>query len=122
MRKPKIPTDKWGGVEEVDKWYREEKDIEIAKKLNAIRLLMRGESAIKTAEVLGVCEATIRNWRTAWDKKGREGLKPAFKGRNSKVTESIRADISEVIEIRQEIDGRTVTGYLIHGYLKKNTV
>lgn len=121
MRKPKLPDNRWGELEEVEQWYRKEKDINLKSRLNAIRLLMKGLPLKDVAEVIGVSRRTLGNWRRQWDESGKEGLKSQHKGRKSKVTPAMRADIEEVIEIKQEIDGKIVTGYLIHGYLKKNT-
>ena len=117
----KYPTEKWGGSEEVEKMYRSEKDARLSMRLNAIRLLMNGRPRKEVAEYLGVCETTVGLWKNLWDQGGKEALKPRNKGRKSKVTEDIRADIHEIVEIKREIDGRTVTGYLIHGFIKKNT-
>ena len=117
----KYPTEKWGGSEEVEKMYHSEKDARLSMRLNAIRLLMNGRPRKEVAEYLGVCETTVGLWKNLWDQGGKEALKPRNKGRKSKVTEDIRADIHEIVEIKREIDGRTVTGYLIHGFIKKNT-
>ena len=91
------------------------------QKLNAIRLLMKGHSQKDVAEMLGVSSATVRNWRTNWDHDGKEGLKTKHKGSRSRITPEIRAEIEEIIEVKREINGRTVTGKLIVGYIKKNT-
>ncbi len=112
---------KWGDLGEVDKMYREEKDAKLAKKLNAIRLLMMDRPRKEVAEILGVCVTTIGHWKNRWDQSGKDGLKSAKKGRISKVTDDIRAEIQEIVEIKREINGRMVTGRLIHGRLKKNT-
>jgi transposase len=117
----KYPSKKWGGPEEIESMYRKEKDVRLSIRLNAIRLLMIGRPKKEVAQYLGVSVATIGNWKTLWDQGGKESLKPQNKGRKSKVTDDIKADIKEIIEIKREIDGRTVTGYLIHGYIKKNT-
>ena len=117
----KYPDERWGNLEEVEGMYRTEKDMCISKRINAIRLLMQGRSKKEIAEFLGVSVATVGNWRTLWDQGGKESLKSKNKGRKSKVTDHIKADIQEIVEIKREIDGRTVTGYLIHGYIKKNT-
>jgi len=117
----KYPSEKWGRPEEVEKMYRGEKDVRLSIRLNAIRLLMNGRPKKEVAEYLGVSVATVGNWKTLWDQGGKEALKPKNKGRKSKVTDDIKADIQEIVEIKREIDGRTVTGYLIHGYIKKNT-
>jgi len=117
----KRPDPVWGRLKDVERWYREEKDAKFGQKLNAIRLLMQGKKQLDVAEVLGVSVATVRNWRTRWDKGGKEALKPRHTGSQSIITEDIRADKEEVIEIKKEINGRTITGYLIQGYLKKNS-
>ncbi len=117
----KKPTTKWGDLATVTRWYKKERDARMSQRLNAIRLLMKGETQTKVAELLDVSVATIRNWRSRWDKAGKEGLIPEHIGSRSKVTGGIRLEIKEIIEIKQEIDGQTVTGKLIHGHIKKNT-
>ena len=121
MRRTKKPDPAWGSLKDIERWYREERDAKLAQKLNAIRLLMQDKRQVDVAEVLGVSIATVRNWRTRWDKGGREGLKPRYTGSRSIITEDIRADIEKVVEIKKEINGRTITGYLIQGYIKKNS-
>ncbi len=115
------PDKKWADLKTVEKWHRKEKNIDLAKKLNAVRLLMKGKTQKEVAEVIGVSVATIRNWRTNWNQKGKEGLKSDHKGFKPKITDDIRLEIEDIIEIKQEINGKTVTGKLIHGYIKKNT-
>lgn len=116
-----LPEEKWGTCHEIEGWLREEKDKEIGDRLNAVRLLMKGYHRKEVAEVIGVCEATVKNWRNLWNEGGKEGLRSRYKGRKSKVTEDIRVEIEEIIDIKREINGRTITGKLIHGYIKKNT-
>lgn len=117
----KRPDERWGSLEDVEGWYRREKEMKLKQKLNAIRLLMKGRQRKEVADVLGVCEATVKKWRERWDKNGLEGLRAKHKGSKSKVTPDMRAEIEEIIEVKHEIDGRTVTGKLIVGYIKKNT-
>ncbi len=117
----KYPDTKWGEVEDVERMYRREKDAGLARKLNAIKLLMKGRAKKEVAEILDVSVATIGNWRDRWNREGKEGLKSKNKGRRSRVSDDMKADIREIVEVKREINGRTVTGYLIHGYLKKNT-
>jgi transposase len=117
----KYPDEKWGRLEEVGQMYREQKNAKMKTKLNAIHLLMKGRPRKEVAEILCVCETTIGHWRNQWNRAGKEGLKSQRKGRKSKVTDDIKAEIKEIVEIKREINGRTVTGFLIHGYLKKNT-
>lgn len=115
------PDEKWGNPQEVEQMYRKEKDANLAKRLNTIRLLMMGRPMTEIAMALGVSVRTIGNWRDRWNQGGKETLKSRNAGTKSKVTEEMKAEIEEVIEIKREINGRTVTGHLIHGYLKKNT-
>ncbi len=115
------PDSQHGGLDEVERWYRSEKDATLAKKLNVIRLLMKGQKVREVAEALGVCVATIRNWRARWNREGKDGLKSQYKGSKSRITEDIRLEIMDIIEVKQEIGGRTVTGKFIHGRIKKNT-
>jgi len=105
---------------EVEQLYRRERNPRLARKLNAIRLLLMGERQEDAALAVGVSVATVRNWTKAWNAAGKEGLLDHFKGRNSRVTPEFRAEIEGVIEIKREINGRVITGRLIHGTLKKN--
>lgn len=118
----KRPDERWGSLEDVEGCYHRERDAKLKQKLNAIRLLMKGHKRKEVAEVLGVCEATVKKWRERWDNSGLEGLKTRHKGSESRVTPEMKAEIEEIIEVKREIDGRTVTGKLIVGYIKKNTI
>lgn len=121
MKTPKKPSTIWADLETVENWYRVETNLEMSKKLNAIRLLMKGESQKSIAELLGVKPSTIRNWRKQWDDHGRTGLYPQKRGRPSKVTEEMRQDITEFVEITREINGEIITAKKIVGYIKKNS-
>ena len=108
-----------GSLEDVTHWYKKEKNILLATKLNAIRLLMMGTPQNEIAKVLSRDVSTIRNWCVRWNNNGLEGLKANHKGSKSKVTKAMRVNIEEIIEIKEQIDGRIVTGKLITGYIKK---
>jgi len=121
MRKPKPPNPQWGSQEEVTRWYQAERDAPLKTKLNAIRLLMEGVAVPDVAQAVGSSVATVRNWRARWDLAGKEGLKEGRRGPVSQISPEIRAEITEIVEIKREINGKTITGKLIVGYLKKNT-
>ncbi len=115
------PTEKWGTLSEIEALYKKEKDAILANKLNAIRLMMSGYPRKEVAFILNVSESSIKNWRTAWNEAGLEGLKTHYPGSVSKVDRQMRTEIKEIIEVKRNINGRIVTGKLITGYLKKNT-
>jgi len=115
------PDTRFGDLEEVARLCRRERDARLSERLHAIRLLMSGESQSETARVLNVSIATIRAWTARWNQAGLEGLRPRHQGSRSRLTPEVELDIRGVIEVQHEIDGRIVTGKLIHGYLKKNT-
>jgi transposase len=117
-----LPEKQYGYEAEIENCLKKERDSKIVKKLNAIRLLMNGYSQQEVALICGVKRETIWTWVTKWNQGGKEALKNKNKGSVSMITPEIMADISEVIEIKREINGRTVTGKLIHGYLKKTTI
>lgn len=121
MRKPKPPNAQWGSLEELTRWYQTERDASLKTKLNAIRLLLEGVAASDVAQAVGSCVATVRNWRARWDQAGKEGLKEGRRGPGSRITPEIRAEIKDLVEIKREVDGKTITGKLLVGYLKKNT-
>ena len=49
----KRPDERWGSVEDVERWYRREKDMNLKQKLNAVRLLMKGRQRNEAADVPG---------------------------------------------------------------------
>lgn len=120
MSKLILPSKKWGNLKTVEKMYKQEKNGTVKVRLNAIRLLMLGESQKEIAKAIGVHVGTIRSWRYRWNNQGKEGLKNNQKGRKSKITHEMRLEIEGIIEIKREINGQIVTGKLIHGFLKKN--
>jgi transposase len=115
------PDKRFGDLQTVTRLCRQERDARLSQRLHAIRLLMSGEAQGETARVLAVSSATIREWTVRWNQAGLEGLRPRHQGSHSRMTPGIELDIREVIEVQHVIDGRVVTGRLIHGYLKKNT-
>jgi len=121
MRNPIPPDPKWGNLEEVTALYRAERCARVKTRLNAIRLLIEGAEVQATAKAVGACVATVRNWRTRWNRAGKEGLKDSHKGSVSRIDSAMRAEIKQIVEVTKEIDGKTVTGKLIVGHLKKNT-
>ena len=74
------PDQRHGSLKDVEHWLRKEKNVKLAQKLNAIRLLMKGRAQKEVADVLGVTVTTVRNWRTRWNREGKEGLKAKHKG------------------------------------------
>ena len=115
------PDTRFGDLQEVTRLYRKERDTRLSVRLNAIRLLMSGSLQKDVARVLDVSDITIATWTKRWNEQGLEGLRPRHQGSRSKVNGEMRVEIADVIEVKQVIDGRTVTGKLITGYLKKNT-
>ena len=115
------PTTLHGRPKELQQWIKKERNSKVANRLNAIRLRQLG---YKTKEVAFICSISTRMiayWVKQWNSQGKKGLLSKSGGSQSKVTPAIRADIKEVVEIQQEINGKKVTGKLICGYLKKST-
>jgi transposase len=119
--RPILPEKLYGDEQSIALLLQTEQDVRLVKRLNAIRLLLNGYTHKQVADISNVCRETIWDWVAKWNQGGKEGLISKHKGSVSKVTPAIMAEISEVIEIKREINGRTVTGKLIHGYLKKTT-
>ena len=116
-----LPEKRYGDEQGISHLIKKERDSRFVKRLNAIRLLLNGYAHEEVATISGVRRETIWDWVTKWNHGGKEALNSKHKGSVSQVTPNIMAEISEVIEIKREINGRTVTGRLIHGYLKKTT-
>lgn len=116
-----LPEKRYGDGQEIACIIKKERDSRLVKRLNAIRLLLDGYTQEEVATISGARRETIWDWVTKWNRGGKEELKSHSKGSVSQVTPHIMAEISEIIEIKREINGRTVTGRLIHGYLKKTT-
>ena len=116
-----LPKKLYGDEQAIAGILKKERDSRVVKRLNAIRLLLSGYTQEEVAQISGVRRETVWDWVTKWNRGGKEELKNRNKGSVSKITPKIMAEISEVIEIKREINGRTVTGRLIHGYLKKTT-
>lgn len=116
-----LPSVKFGNLTFVTKLFKKEKDQKVKQKLNAIRLLMLSKGRNEVAEAIGVTGTAIYIWQKQWDKNGYQGLLAKYKGSKSRVSDSVFADIEKIVEIKQMINGKSVTGYAIQGYLKKNT-
>jgi transposase len=115
------PTTEYGTPEELQQWIKKERDSKLANRFNAIRLRQQGYTAKEAAFICNVTTRMVQNWVKIWNAEGKDGLISKSGGSESKVTKVMRADIREVVEVHQEIDGKKVTGKLICGYLKKTT-
>lgn len=116
-----LPDTKYGDIEQVAKLIKEEHNAKLANRLNAIRLLMLGFEQQEVANICGVSRRATLKWVKKWNQGGKEELVSKSGGSTSKVTAQMRVEISKVIDVEKEIDGRVVTGKLICGYLKKTT-
>lgn len=108
--------------EKIAELVKKERSVKLANQLNAIRLLMLGYEQKEVAIIYGVTRRAVLKWVNKWNQGGKEMLKCKSGGYRSKVTDQMRMEISKVIDVKREIGGRTVTGKLICGYIKKNTI
>ena len=63
----------WGNVTEISLMNKRERDPRIARRLNAIRLLMQGYSRQQVDHISGVSRQTLHSWIKKWNDQGREG-------------------------------------------------
>jgi len=61
---------------DLEKLYKDEKDVKIKEKLLAIIHLYDKKNIYEVADILKRCEKTIKNWLSSWNKEGYEGLIP----------------------------------------------
>jgi len=113
------PKSKYAHPKELQQWIKEERDSKLANRFNSIRLRQLDYSAKEVSTICNVSIRTVQSWVKQWNSTGKEGLLSSSGGSQSKVTNPMRAQIQEIVEIQQNIDGRKVTGKLICGYLKK---
>lgn len=114
-----LPDIKYGTVEQVGKWLKQEVDVKLANRLNAIRLLLLGYEQQGVARICGVTRRCTLKWVKKWNQSGKEGLISKSGGSKSCVTPGIRMEISKIVDVEKNIGGRIITGKLICGYLKK---
>lgn len=120
--KKQLPNTVHGSITDIEQWLKTEKDPNLLKRLNAIRLRMLNYSVETIAEIAQVKRQTISNWVRQWNHSGKEALRTKSGGSRSQVTEPMRAEISEIIDIQRTINGKVVTGVLLTGYLKKTSM
>lgn len=115
------PDTKWGDAAALLEICTQIRNPKLAKRLNAIRLLMLGYEWQKVAEISGVKRQTIHNWVKSWNQDGRKGLVSKSGGSRSKVTGEMRAEITSVVEKKIQTSRGIITAKVICGYLKKST-
>lgn len=120
--KKQLPNPIHGSVTDIEKWLKTDKDPNLLKRLNAIRLRMLNYPIETVAEVSQVKRQTVSNWVRQWNHSGKEALHTKSGGSQSRVTKPMRAEISEIIDIQRTINGKVVTGVLLTGYLKKTSM
>ena len=111
------PDTKFGSVADIALMCKQERDSKLARRLNAIRLLMLGYKWQKVAEISGVQRQTIYRWVRKWNQGGKEALVSKSGGSISKVTAVMRAEITKVTKVKIQTKQGIVTGKFIHGYL-----
>lgn len=73
--------------EEIEKKYDEEKNVDMARKYQAIFLLMEGKSKNEVARTVRISKRQLLRWIHAFNKYGIDGLKPIPKpGRPCRLT------------------------------------
>jgi len=117
-----LPDTTYGDVEKIAELVKKERNVKLANQLNAMRLLMLGYEQKEVAMIYGVTRRAVLKWVNKWNQGGKEILQCKSGGYKSKVTDQMRMEISKIIDVKREIEGRTVTGKLICGYIKKNTI
>lgn len=77
----------WDAKEEISylkKLLKKEKDLKVRDRIRAILLLKKNYKQYEVAEIMGVTERTLYNWKTSYAKHGYEGLKDKpIPGRNT---------------------------------------
>ena len=115
------PDTKYGNTADISKMCKQVDNPKLAKRLNAIRLLMLGYRWQEVAEISEVSRQTVHEWVRKWNQNGKEGLVNKSGGSRSKVTDKMRAEITKVVDVKINTSRGIVTGKFIHGYLKKST-
>ncbi|MHB8280665.1 MAG: helix-turn-helix domain-containing protein [Candidatus Humimicrobiaceae bacterium] len=113
------PNTECGNAADIFEMWKQAHSPKLAKRLNAIRLLMSGYGWQEVAEISGMSRQTVHDWVGKWNRNGKEGLENKSGGSQSKVTDKMRADITKVVDVKIHTNRGIVTGKLIHGYLKK---
>ena len=98
---------------ELDKLYKDEKNIRIKERLLAIIQLYEEKNIYVVADFLKRSEKTIKNWLSDWNKQGYEGLIP--QNRNSKEP---MISFDEWDKIIEEITGKGMTIKEVIKYVK----
>jgi len=114
------PNQKWGDIREVEKLYKNTKDADFSRKLQAIRLLMKDYSIVQVADILGCGKSTIKNWRDNWNKGGVEELKSNNKGRKSAYLDKVKKEVERIFDNQTDNKDIIVSGKMIHDFIKKN--
>ena len=99
--------------EELEARCRAEKDPWVKERALAILQLYDGRKEAEIAKSMARCEKSIRNWLSAWNKGGYEGLVPQFTGGPKPMMTS-----SEWDQIVKEIEGKAMTLKDVVVYIK----
>ena len=88
--------------EQIDKLYKNCKEIALKNRVLAIKLVYSGWKVTDVAEHLGVSHKTIYNGRDLWNEGGIEKLKPQTRGKRREAY----INKTEWIKILEEIKGK----------------
>jgi transposase len=89
-------------IKYLEKLIKNEKNLKIKDRLRAILLMKKKYKQYEVAEILGVTERTLYNWKKRYEQHGSKGLldKP-IPGRNTFLDEEDMVKLKELLKKRQ---------------------
>ena len=103
-RPASLKVKKWISSEELkERIRRKERDLKVLNRLHFMNYLYGGCSVPGASEKLGITKQTGYIWLERWNEDEYEGLIPRFAGgRPSKITDSQKSDLKELLEERDD--------------------
>lgn len=104
-------------IEYIEKLIKEERDPTLRDRLRGILLLKKGYTPVKIAEILGVTERTVFNWKRRYHQERVKGLKnKMIPGRNTRLDGKDMARLKELLQERDHWTSKEVAELIINEF------
>ena len=89
-------------IKYLEELVKKEKDLEVKDRLRAILLLKKNYKQCEVAEILGITERTVYNWKIRYNQNEYEGLKTRLRpGRDTFLDDVDMKELKEMLEKRE---------------------
>jgi len=110
-------------IKYLEKLVKKERDLEVKDRLRVILLLKKNFKQCEVAEILGITERTVYNWKTRYNQNKYDGLKTKLRpGRDTFLNDVDMKELKEILEKQEYWTTKEVRELIKNEFGKKFTL